>query len=139
MTLMIPTPKDESEVRFWSKVKVGKEDECWLWLAGKYKNGYGAFCDNRRMFLAHRVAFVIFNGLIPKGLVIDHLCRVKSCVNPKHLELVTQHQNVHRGKAVGPRVNQCHFGHEYTPENTVYDSDGKRRCRVCRRRQGFAV
>ena len=70
------------------------EDECWEWRAFIRPNGYGQFNKNE---YAHRVSYEEFVGPIPEGLVIDHLCRNRSCINPEHLEPVTQHENLLRG------------------------------------------
>lgn len=80
----IPRPT-ESE-RFWSKVD--KSGECWIWTGGK-RNGYGFFNVRPTTIGAHRFAYIEANGPVPEGLVIDHRCRVKLCVNPKHLQAVT--------------------------------------------------
>lgn len=80
---------------------------------------------------AHRMAYELTRGPILEGLVIDHLCRNKACVNPAHLEAVSQRVNVRRG-LLGSRT-ACINGHEYTPENTFIERNGKRRCRTCQR------
>ena len=69
-------------------------DSCWLWEGSCFANGYGYF-DNQK---AHRVSYEFFIGPFPVGLVTDHLCRNKVCVNPSHLEAVTQRENAWRGK-----------------------------------------
>lgn len=118
--------------QFWEKVKLG-ECGCWLWKASKLK-GYGLF-EFAGMRRAHRVAYTFLVGPIPVGLQIDHLCRVRNCVNPRHLEAVTQQENIRRGDAGGylKRRTQCKNGHTFTPENTYLAPDGHRNCRVCRR------
>jgi hypothetical protein len=124
--------------RFWSKVdRLGVED-CWEWLASKMATGYGRFGPGGRaggMTTAHRVAYELTFGPIPEGLSIDHLCRNRGCVNPSHLEAVSQRVNVLRGETIPARnaaKTTCDHGHELTPENT-YAWQGKRDCRACGR------
>lgn len=123
------------EERFWSKVE--KTDGCWLWTGALNGGGYGRFNVGRRLY-AHRAAYLMFVGPIPDGLQIDHLCRVRHCVNPDHLEPVTHAENVRRGE-VGTRERMrthCPHGHEYTEANTyVHPRDGSRKCMACARRR----
>ncbi len=109
---------------------------CWLWTGRLHRNGYGAFWDGKRLALAHRVAHELFVGPIPAGLTIDHLCRNPSCVNPTHLEPVTQRVNDLRGNtmaAMRARVTACPQGHPYSDANTSRDSKGRRYCKTCHR------
>lgn len=76
---------------------VPNEDGCWLWLGGKGGAGYGAITRGRFKQPAHRVFFELLVGPIPDGLQLDHLCCVRACVNPDHLEPVTQGENIRRG------------------------------------------
>lgn len=97
----------EVEDRFWSKVAWGDPDSCWLWQGAQTGSGsYGIFsfgpAHNRTMVVAHRMAYTLEVGEIPEGLVLDHLCRTKACVNPDHLEPVTQSVNNLRGNS--PRI-----------------------------------
>lgn len=119
------------EERFWSKVD--KTDTCWLWTASK-SQGYGQFWDGKKMQYAHRVAYQFSGGIIPRGLVIDHLCRITSCVNPKHLEVVTHKENILRG--IGPaarnaRKTHCDKGHSFSGDNLYYNSRNQRVCKIC--------
>lgn len=71
---------------------------CWLWLRCVNHHGYGSLGFGGKTYLAHRFSYEKFNGPIPAGYEIDHLCRVRCCVNPQHLEAVTNRENVIRGK-----------------------------------------
>ena len=71
---------------------------CWLWRGVHYWNGYGGFFVNGDKRLVHRVSYATFVGPIPEGFHVDHLCRVRDCVNPDHLEPVTHRENLMRGR-----------------------------------------
>lgn len=87
----------DSLERFWSYVDRSKtEDGCWLWNGHRESNGYGRFRHDGRRSGAHRFAYEAEVGPIPDGLTIDHLCRVRHCVNPAHLEAVTSRENTRR-------------------------------------------
>jgi hypothetical protein len=119
--------------RFWSKV-VEAPSGCWEWTACVRGNGYGKFTVDGRSTAAHRFAFEEMVGPIPEGLVLDHLCRVRTCVNPDHLEPVTQQVNVLRGEAGARQRAQtsCIRGHAFDAANTYICGAGKRSCRICR-------
>jgi len=121
--------------RFWSKVE--KTSNCWNWLGAKTK-GYGIININRKNVLAHRYSYMQAVGEIPEGLQIDHLCRNRSCVNPNHLEIVTNKENCLRGispNAQNARKTHCKHGHEFTPENTYIRPDnGQRNCMICKQK-----
>jgi hypothetical protein len=127
------------EVRFWPKVN--KTETCWLWTAGRTPAGYGSFFarEPKRIEYAHRIAWQLVNGPLPSDLVIDHLCRVRHCVNPEHMELVTRGENNRRGIARERRIAQaktvthCKRGHPFDEANTYVRADGERNCRTCQR------
>lgn len=125
--------------RFWIKVDKTPETGCWHWTSTITTEGYGQFWFNRRPRLAHRIAYEMMVGPIPEGLVIDHLCRVRHCVNPGHMEPVTQAENNARGlslSAANARKTHCKHGHPFTLENTRFTPVGERVCLTCRRRIG---
>jgi hypothetical protein len=126
--------------RFWAKVN--KTDACWEWRASKYPTGYGAYnLDGKNVRPAHRVAYEDTNGPVPVGLVLDHLCRNRSCVNPAHLEPVTIGENVLRGvgvSALNAKKTHCPKGHEYAGDNLSVKSNGTRRCLACHREEASA-
>lgn len=130
----MPSSPVDPVSRFWPKVQMGGPDECWVWTAGLTK-GYGHFWDGDRGVYAHRWAYEDSFGRIPDGFVIDHLCREPRCVNPAHLEVVTQQENLLRGEttlnARMAAVTHCPAGHEYTPASTSWVGGKWRRCRIC--------
>lgn len=112
-----------SALRFWSRVKFTQS--CWLWQAAKDRKSYGQVRIRGRLYRAHRWAYEFCIGRIPHGLQIDHLCRVTSCVNPDHLEAVTNQENTLRGDTMPWRLaakTHCPKGHEYSAENTYRPS-----------------
>lgn len=123
--------------RFWAKVDKRTANECWPWTAGKTAQGYGGFHPAKNTtVLAHRWSYRDAHGSLDSSLVVDHLCRNRTCVNPAHLEQVTNLENLRRGEgyalANGMR-SACINGHEYTPDNTYIDPSGGARCRRCAR------
>lgn len=105
---------------------------CWLWTGKCDRGGYGRIWTAGRHRRVHRVAYEAWVGPIPEGLEIDHLCRVRNCVNPAHLEPVTQAENVRR--QARSQKTECVNGHPYTPENTYLrpgKGHGRRDCRTC--------
>jgi hypothetical protein len=115
---------------------------CWLWIGFTNSKGYGHIWYGGRMRLAHRVSWEIERGSVQDGLCLDHLCRVRCCVNPDHLEPVTIQENIRRGDTgINHRSKtHCPQGHEYTENNTYKQSHsagqiggGGRICRECQR------
>jgi len=140
-----PVPTRERLLRF---ISPEPNTGCWLWMGIVSRHGYGTVPFNRagkktKWRLAHRLAYEEFKKPIPRGLHIDHLCRVRCCVNPDHLEPVTCAENLRRGTvtteaarvvSVANRLakTHCKRGHKYTPENVYRTPAGTRICRTCR-------
>jgi hypothetical protein len=99
---------------------------CWEWQRKIDKYGYGHVSIDGKLWLAHRAFYALFKCEIPSGMHIDHLCRNTRCVNPDHLEPVTQAENNRRAKRT-----HCKRGHEFTQDNRYPDQNGKRICRAC--------
>lgn len=111
-------------------------DGCWLWRGGsRLKGGYVGITVGASHWLAHRWSYEVFVGPIPGGMTIDHLCRNPSCVNPEHLEVVTQRENNLRAPTSMTFVNSvkthCPHGHTYDEANTYFMPSGGRDCRKC--------
>ena len=120
--------------RFETKI-AATPDGCWAWRGAMMKNGYGRFFspvgnDTHRVVLAHRWSYEYHVAPIPDGLQIDHLCRNRWCVNPYHLEPVTNAVNSRRAQS----LTHCKSGlHEFTEANTIREATGRRSCRECAR------
>lgn len=122
--------------RFWAKVQ--KTDTCWLWRGARTRNGYGMLSVNQRATYAHRISYELHKDAIPVGMELDHLCRVRHCVNPDHLEPVTHRENGLRGESPSARAataTHCPSGHPYNDFNTLWTREGSRRCRECHRQR----
>ena len=136
--------------RFWIKInkdgpipdRCPDRGRCWIWTAAQ-RNGYGHFTvqENKksRQRYPHIMIWESLHGSYPKGFQIDHLCYNRLCVNPAHMEVVTQKVNILRGES-GPAKNarktHCPQGHPYSEENTIYVKTRPtwRKCRICQRR-----
>jgi HNH endonuclease len=131
--------------RLLSRAIVNPETSCWEWAGCKDQWGYGYIKDDGRMVRVHRAAYEMWFGPIPGGLEIDHLCFVRHCLNPDHLEAVPGLVNIMRSNAAGAinaRKTRCDSGHEFTESNTYIDPSGKRACVECkqaRARESYAA
>lgn len=134
----------EIEERFWSKVEVGAETECWPWTGTLTTSGYAQFSIRSANLQGHRLAYELEVGEIPPGALLDHVCHDpglcaggtscphRRCVNPNHLKISTVAENnsarrrIHRNS----RKTHCPRGHPYAGDNLVIEPGG-RKCRTC--------
>ncbi len=124
------------EERFEAKIAYEALTGCWLWVGARLRAGYGKFGEE----LAHRYSYRSNVGALVPGMVIDHLCRNTCCVNPGHLQQVTQRENLMRGQTLTFRyatATHCTHGHELTPDN-LYLQKGRRRCKTCQKASSSA-
>ena len=121
-------------MRFQKNIELDLLTGCWLWKRYRDKVGYGKFRSNEETTtLVHRISYEHWNGKIPKGLTVDHLCRNTSCCNPNHLETVTLKENILRGSnmaSMNSKKTHCINGHELSGDN-LRSLPGRRRCRTC--------
>ena len=130
----------QTAARFWGKVT--KTQACWTWVGERGRDGYGRFYLAGRRVSAHRIAYFLAGHIIPEGLEIDHLCRIRWCVRPSHLEPVTHRENIKRSPLMGQggfdlgslhrHKTHCRQGHPYDEMNTYHPQYMARRvCRAC--------
>jgi hypothetical protein len=130
----VPPLKPRDLYRFMHHVRI--EGDCWFW-DNVSEEGYGRFRIGPFSYGAHRVAYAHFVGAIPDDYEVDHLCRNPSCVNPDHLEAVTQEENNRRSNsptAINARMVHCKNGHPFDEKNAYiryYKGKPRRICRVC--------
>ena len=153
-------------IKFWCRFEIDRLTGCWFWK-GRFSNAYGVLnISHKKSIKAHRLSYELFKGAIPVGMTIDHLCQNPSCVNPDHLEVVTQSENTLRGNGVRALADwkvinrsemliqakkasliaaekqraktHCVHGHEYSPDNT-YIVNGMRRCKACCKNRYYAA
>lgn len=135
-------PKNLTEIEaFWTTVNKDRPistyrpdlGKCWLWIGSIDDEGYGWFNYHSKQVRAHRYSYQLANGPFQKGLIADHLCRIRNCVNQNHLEQVTIKENLLRGKQFAREnpATHCRNGHLY--EHLKYGESPKRHCYVCAR------
>lgn len=117
----------------WEKVE--RQGDCWVWTGSAANRGYGSIHhEGRNGYLPHRLSYELLVGPIPDGLVLDHLCMNRRCVNPKHLEPVTNRVNILRGTSaagLNSVKTHCVNGHLFDKVNTRIRKNGARICIAC--------
>jgi hypothetical protein len=99
--------------------------DCWLWTRSKSDDGYGWASLNNKTYQAHVLLYKLLRGVTPSGLLLDHLCRIRHCVNPNHLEPVTYLENLLRSPLTPAGRMTCVKGHAFV------HNGHQRRCPVC--------
>lgn len=122
--------------KYLSRISVDDISGCWLWTGTQNKRGYGYLSGRKvKTPLAHRQVYGLLAGEIPPGLVLDHLCRTPICVNPAHLDPVTQQENMRRATLAR---THCPAGHALCGDNVVRRRNRKgRECRTCKQAQNM--
>lgn len=132
VTICRMTPEQIS--RYWAKVNKGLENECWEWVGAKNSKGYGQFSINGKSTSTHRISYAMHHGEILPGLIVCHTCNNPPCVNPKHLYMGTNTDNMHQASQQKRFPEQhkthCKNGHEFTPENTIIRNQGNKKGRA---------
>lgn len=127
-------PRTLQEKIDWNYMPV-TETGCWIWLCKTDKHGYGRFGPGK---LTHRVSYELYRGAIPKDMTLDHICRVRCCINPEHLRLASWDEARKQAHDHWRSRTHCVRGHEYSEANTGVNRNGKgisRYCKACRKLQ----
>lgn len=124
--------------RLMQRVRFDYQSGCWNWTGAMGGSGYGGYLLHNKTFPAHRITYTMISGDIPDGLTLDHLCRNRACVNPLHLEPVTNYENIIRGNSLSAqnsRKTKCNMGHPLP----AYKQGQGRDCRPCNtiRKRGY--
>ena len=116
--------------RLSGKFEIDEASGCWNWVAAAGTQGRGLIRIGGRNYSAYRIVYALHKGPFDDRLVLDHKCKNPRCVNPDHMEPVTQQVNVQRGNLV---KDHCPQGHPYSGDNLYVTPSGHRQCRACRR------
>lgn len=120
---------------FYTKMIVGGDDECWVWIGARDRKGYGQFrVAIGKMNKAHIFSFLLHGGKLKDNEHVDHKCNNPPCQNPRHLRALTNIENNARSSspsAVNARKTHCIHGHEFSGDNLKFRKDGSRICVTC--------
>lgn len=116
--------------RIAARVEVAPDSRCWIWTGYVHPTGYGHINLKGKVWRVHRLTYTLLVGPIPGELETDHLCGVRACVNPGHLELVTHLENMRRRSV---RQTHCKWGHERSEGNVYRHKTGRVVCKACHR------
>lgn len=134
---------------FCERVVAFDRDSCWLWMGAVNAYGYGYInltyaerkATGHHTLMVPSFALEAMRGPLPPGIIPDHLCKMRRCANPRHLDPVTQAMNVLRGNSpsgLNARKTHCKHGHPLTEANVYLGEEGHRRCRECGRLRALA-
>lgn len=133
-----PMTKEQVIARLDDNTYKDPNSGCWIWLNSLTPTGYppARYTAFKKYVTAYRLSYFLYRGEIPDGLEVDHICRMRCCINPWHLRLVTHAENTRRGiypKSThrNGRKTHCKRGHEFNENNTYIDNRGNRQCRIC--------
>ena len=123
------------ELRLHARCEKVTESGCWIWMGACSLNGYGLIGISKgpkknHLGRVHRVAYELYRGPIPKGMQLDHLCRVRCCANPWHCEIVDNRTNILRGigpTSINAKKTHCKNGHPFVR----IGRQGRRMCNGC--------
>jgi hypothetical protein len=129
--------------RVFARLTIDQENGCLLWTGCRVK-GYGYVAEGQAPRLVHQLMYEWFIGPVPFGMEIDHLCRIRHCAAPAHLEAVTHAENLRRSRGHQPpgwnaSKTHCPQGHPYDEANTIRTGPNKRACRQCKRERNKAA
>lgn len=122
--------------KLWDKIN--KSSTCWFWFGAIDKDGYGIWTSKKKTYRVHRFMYELYNGKILSGMVIDHLCRIRNCVNPEHLRAITNKENILCGVGITAQNSRkivCNKGHDLSGKNLYVYKNKKggvdRHCLKC--------